>query len=73
MEILSILIFVCFVIILRMIWVTYDKIDLLENNHEEIIENQNSIKESINDIEMDLCEIHAMVSDIEDDIDELKK
>lgn len=73
MVTLSILIVVCYVIIVRMVWVMHDKIDLLENNLEEIAKSQRGIRESMDKTEMDLCEIIEILDDIEEDICRLKK
>lgn len=73
MVILSILIAVCYAIIVRMVLVIHDKLDLLEYNLKEITESQIGIRESIDKIEMDLCEIVGTLDDIEEDINELKK
>lgn len=70
---LAILISICYVITVIMVFLIYDRIWLIENKLKEIIKNQSRIRESINNIEMHLYTIRTMVSDIEDDIDELKK
>lgn len=51
----------------------HDKIDLLENNLEEIAKSQRGIRESMDKTEMDLCEIIEILDDIEEDICRLKK
>ena len=71
--ILSILIVVCYVIIVRMVWVIHDKMDLLENNLKEMAKSQSGIRESMDKTEMDLCEIVGILDHIEEDINELKK
>lgn len=71
--ILSILIAVCYVIIVRIVWVIHDKIDLLENNLGEISKSQSWIRESMDKIETVLSQIDCTIDDIEDDINELKK
>lgn len=71
MIILCILITICYVITTIIAFLIYDRIVLVENKLKEIIENQNRIRESVNDMAMDLCTIHAMVSDIEDNVCEL--
>jgi peptidoglycan hydrolase CwlO-like protein len=73
MVIISILIVVCYAILVRMLWVIHDNIDLLENNLKEIAKSQSGIRESIDKIEMDLCQIVCTIADIEDNINELKK